>query len=491
MTATMTPTLALLALIFGMVLGGLYFRLHFRARTMGATQQLQSDYERRIAVLDERLATKEQHITTALEEIAVLKEENAALQKSITTLKVDYSSLETALKKEQKAAEEKFALLHEARSNLSDAFKALSSEALKSNNQMFLEVAKSTFEKLRESADGDLLKRQTAIDQIIKPVQEGLNKFDEKIQNLEKARIGAYEGLNQQVKSLIDSQHQLRSETTNLVNALRTPQARGRWGEIQLKRVVEMAGMLSHCDFNEQPVVTSEEKTLRPDLIVNLPGGKTLVVDAKVPLSSYLDGIESHDEITKQTKNKEHARRIREHISELSRKSYWEQFPHAPEFVVLFLPGEAFFSAALQEDPSLIELGVEQRVIIATPTTLIALLKAVAYGWKQENLAENAKKISDLGKELYKRIADMTQHFAHLGSNLRKAVESYNKTVGTLESRVLVSVRRFQELKISEADASINAVPPIDNITRELQAQEMTYPENTLPASKDIDRTSN
>ncbi len=470
----MTVEIAIIVFLLGIATGGLYFRLHYKAKSTEASQALRADYERQIAVLNERVGTKDQVISASSDETRSLKKQVESLQQLSTDLKIKHSSLETTLHKEQVAAEEKLAILNEAKTQLSDAFKALSAEALKSNNQMFLEVAKSTFEKLQEGADSNLVKRQQAIHELVNPVKESLEKFDTKIQSLEKARIGAYEGLNQQVKSLLESQVQLRSETTQLVNALRTPQVRGRWGEIQLKRVVEMAGMLNHCDFKEQTVVSSDDGCLRPDMIINLPGGKTLVVDAKVPLSSYLDSIESKDEEIKATKLQEHARRIREHIRELSRKSYWEQFTNAPEFVVLFLPGEAFFSAALQEDPSLIEQGVNQQVIIATPTTLIALLKAVAYGWKQENLAENSKKIGDLGRELYKRIVDMGSHFTHLGSSLRKAVESYNKTVGSLESRVLVSARRFQALKVAGPDESIESLPPIDSQTRNLQAPEIT-----------------
>ncbi|MFQ5588393.1 MAG: DNA recombination protein RmuC [Nitrospiria bacterium] len=466
----MAMTLPLFVAFFaGLLLGGLLFYLYFRSNA----SRLKSGYERENAILDERLAAKGQKAADAAAEISALKTQNTTLEKDLTALKIERSTLETVLQKDQKAAAEKLAVLNEARTQLSDAFKALSAEALKSNNQMFLEIARATFDKLREGAASDLSKRQTAIDQMVKPIREGLNQFDLKIQSLEKARVGAYEGLNQQVKSLIESQHQLRSETINLVNALRTPQVRGRWGEIQLKRVVEMAGMLNHCDFKEQPTVSNEDAALRPDMIVNLPGGKTLVVDAKVPLSAYLDGMAVDDETAKRKNQQEHARRIREHIAQLSRKSYWAQFPHAPEFVILFLPGEAFYSAALQEDPSLIEQGVDQRVIIATPTTLIALLKAVAYGWKQETLAENSKKIGDLGKEIYKRIADLSGHFTQLGGNLRKAVESYNRSVGTLESRVLVSARRFEDLKVSEAKEAIRPIPPVEQTTRDLQAPEM------------------
>lgn len=480
MNITVIVALAICFLILGIALGGFYFR----AKGSENTQRLRSDFEQQIAVLNERLGTREQSLTVASTEITTFKTETASLQKDLTALKVDRASLEMRLEKEQKTAGEKLAILNEAKNNLSDAFKALSADALKSNNQIFLEIAKTNFDKLKEGAEQDLAKRQEAIDQVVKPVREGLEKFDQKIQALEKARVGAYEGLNQQVKSLIDSQHQLRSETTNLVNALRTPQVRGRWGEIQLKRVVEIAGMLSHCDFKEQPVVGSEDGRLRPDMVVNLPGGKSIVVDAKVPLTAYLDGMEATDEAVMQAKRKEHARRVREHITELSRKAYWEQFSPAPEFVVLFLAGEAFFSAALQEDPSLIEMGVAQRVIIATPTTLIALLKAVSYGWQQEDLAENSKKIGVLGKELYKRIVDMSSHFVSLGGNLKKAVESYNKTLGSFESRVLVTARRFEDLKMADAKKPLNILPPIDNVTRILQVPELNAGDDIETESK-------
>ena len=274
------------------------------------------------------------------------------------------------------------------------------------------------------------------------------------------------------MRSLIDTQARLKETTGNLVQALGTPRVRGRWGEIQLKRVVELAGMLDHCDFFEQRSVTTEDGRLRPDLLIRLPGNRNIVVDAKAPLSAYLEAIEETDETLRQIKLTNHARLIRDHIAALSKKAYWEQFDPTPEFVFLFLPNETFFSAALQVDPSLIELGAEQRVILATPTTLIALLKAVAFGWRQERLAENAKQIAELGKELYKRISDMTDHLSDVGQKLHKAVESYNKAVGSLETRVMVSARRFRELHVGTEQEEIPVLSQIEATPRALTLPE-------------------
>jgi len=371
----------------------------------------------------------------------------AQQQRTILDVTREKEGLAATIDSERKGFEEKLKLLQEAKTALSDAFNALSANALRSNSEEFLKLAQAS----------------------VAPIKEALGKFDSKIQALEVAREGAYQGLIQQVSQLLDTGKQLRSETSNLVQALRSPVTRGQWGEIQLRRVVEMAGMLNYCDFVEQETVKTESGTLRPDLIIKLPAGKTIVVDAKAPVASYLDAMAVADEGGRKLKLQAFARLVRDRVGELGRKSYWDQFDHTPELVVMFLPGDHFYSAALQEDPSLLEFGVEQRVLVATPVNLIGLLRAIAFGWRQESIAVNAQEISELGAELYKRISDLGGHWIELGRNLSRTVEAFNSAVGSLESRVLVSARRFRELGAASSSMEIDVAEPVEKTVRPLK----------------------
>jgi len=400
-------------------------------------------------------------------ELTVAKAELARLLADQRELVAARARLESALDLERKASAEKIDLLTRAGADLQNAFKALAADALRNNSSSFLQLAQEKLMRFQSEAKGDLDARQKAVADLVAPVRDSLSKMDAQIQEIEKARIDAYGGLRQQVDSLLSAQKDLRSETGNLVRALRTPNVRGRWGEIQLRRVVEIAGMLPYCDFAEQETITTEAGRMRPDLVVNLPGGKTVVVDAKTPLQAFLDAFETTDEDARRACLAAHARQVRDHIDTLSGKKYWEQFEATPEFVVMFLPGETFFSAALEQDTGLIEHGVLNKVIPASPTTLIALLKAVAYGWNQEKLARNAHEISALGRELHDRLRNLTGHITNVGANLDRAVESYNKAVGSLESRVLVSARKFTELGTSVAE-DIPELEPIETSARAL-----------------------
>lgn len=345
---------------------------------------------------------------------------------------------------------------------LSARFDALAADALRKNNETFLELA-----------SGRLGQKEQAVEQLVAPIRESLKQVDGKIQQLEVARQGAYSELRTQVAQLAQAQQELRSETGNLVGALRDrPNVRGRWGEIQLKRVVEMAGMVEHCDFETQKHVPTEEGRLRPDLVVSLPGGKSVVVDAKFAGQAYLESLSSRDDDERRAKLRDHARQVRDHIAKLSAKSYWSQFDQTPEFVVLFIPGETYLSAALEQDAALIEDGVNQQVILATPTTLIALLRAVAYGWRQETIAESARQISDLGRELYSRLGTFTEHMAKAGRGLESAIRSYNEAVGSLETRVLPSARKFKEHGVAPA-AELAELEVVDRSIRPVTAAEL------------------
>jgi DNA recombination protein RmuC len=356
-----------------------------------------------------------------------------------------------------------------------DTFRALSDEALKSNNDAFLALAETKLGEVRASAAADIDQRKTAIEHLLEPMARTLSEVDRELKDSERRRIESSAQLLQRIASLDTAGQDLRNQTGKLVDALKRPGVRGRWGELQLKRVVELAGMVRHCDFLEQHTVTDGDgdRRMRPDVIVRLPGGKHVVIDAKAPLDAYLRALDAPDETSRQALLCEHARQVRAHVSQLATKGYAAHVQPSPDFVVMFLPGEMFFSAALEHDPGLIEFGVEQHVVPASPTTLIALLRAVAYGWQQEAMEENARKISDLGRQLYEAVRVLGGHFDDLGSRMKSSLEAYNKAVGSLEGNVLVKARKFKELQAANVE-DIPALEPVDRVPRMLQARELT-----------------
>jgi DNA recombination protein RmuC len=403
------------------------------------------------------------------------------LREELSTESETRIKAETEKEEMRQRLDEEKRLLSEAKEKLTDTFKALAATSLDTSNKAFLELAKATFEKVLAEAKGDLGTRQEAIKGLVSPLAESLQKFDEHVRTLEKSRQQAYSTLESHLKGLTATQDKLQKETSNLVTALKAPQIRGRWGEMTLKRVVELAGMSEHCDFTEQVTVSLEEGRIRPDLIVHLPAEREIVVDAKVSLEAYLEALSADSEQKRQEALQRHVSQIRAHMVTLSGKNYWEQFSKAPEFVVMFIPGESFFAAAVDIDHGLIEDGMKKRVVLATPTTLIALLHAVAFGWRQELIAKNAQEISDLGKQLYDRMATLVEHIANIGSGLEKANSSYNSAVGSIESRVLPAARKFKELGVTSGD-EIQPIEPIAIQPRMIDAPEL---KKQIPGKED------
>ena len=437
-------------------------------------QRAEEETERRVAA-EQSVSLLEQRTAELVQEVKTRDARLAELTRSLTESEALVSRLQTRIEEQEKSFERQRVLLEEAERKLSDTFKALSSDALKSNNAAFVELAKATFETLQEQAKGDLDKRTRAVDELVKPLKESLEKVNTHIQAVEKERTSAYASLTEQVKAMQEAQLQLQKETGNLVRALSKSGVRGRWGEIQLRRVVEMAGMVPYCDFEEQVGVETDGGRLRPDMVIKLPNRKSIVVDSKAPMEAYLESLEAPDEAARRECLQRHARQVRNHLSQLGSKEYAAHLEHSPEFVVLFLPGEMLFSAALEAEPALIEEGVRNNIILATPTTLIALLRAVAYGWRQEQVAENALKISALGKEMYGRIGLLADHLNTLGKHLDQTVRSYNRAAGSFESRFRVAARRFHELGAATG-AEIAPITVVESSAREITGTERSMP---------------
>jgi len=420
---------------------------------------------RRLHVERARHARREQELQVALGES----------QAGLAALREQLVEARTLLESERSNAKEKLALLEGARERLAEVFKGLSADALSDNNRLFLELAGAKLEKFQQGARYDLEQRQVAITHLLKPMQVSLEKFQQQVGALEKEREGAYQGLSARIQSLLSMGERLRSETDKLSGALSAPTVRGRWGELQLRRTVELAGMQQHCDFDVQLKLPAGERGrhLRPDLVVHFPGGGRVAVDAKVPMDAYLRASDEQDEDRRRELLEEHARRVRGHVRALAKKAYWEQLRPTPDFVVMYLPGEAFYLAALEHDPELLVAGVEQRVFLVGPTALIALLNAVAHAWQEHRLAHNAEQISVLGRELYERIASLAGHWSQLGKHLERTVDSYNKAVGSLEQRVLVSARRFNQLGVTAPGKEVVAPASLETVPRRLQASEL------------------
>jgi DNA recombination protein RmuC len=380
--------------------------------------------------------------------------------------------LEAELQAERRNASEKLTLLNDAETKLRDAFAALSSDALRKNNQSFLDLARTSLAEFQQTARMDLDGRHKAIEELVHPLKETLTKVGGKLEEVEKNRVGTQSALTEQLRTLHQSQHALQVETGRLVQALRSPNVRGQWGELQLRRVVEAAGMLEYCDFDLKESVDADGSRLTPDMIVRLPGGRNVVVDAKAPSSAYLDAIESEDETMRAGKLRDHARQVRDHVVRLGNKTYWQHFQPTPDLVIMFVPGETLLSVALQSDPGLLEFSLGRNVMLASPLTLMALLRAVAFGWQQEKIARNAQEISDLGRQLYDRIRVMAEHFEEVARGLTRSVDAYNRAIGSLESRVLVTARRLKEKGIP-APEELPELEVIDHTARALGAPEL------------------
>ena len=432
-----------------------------------ATSRARRQYAARLQDLDRRLAAQEGSGATVREELQRGREIIERLQTELRAVAVEKADAEARASESRAGLEEQKRLVEESKARLTEAFRALAADALKSSNEDFLRLAEQRFKTLTQEAAGELEARKTAVGTLVQPLQQALAAYQQEARALEEKRLREISGVGRQLTEVAQAQTALQRETSNLVNALRAPQVRGRWGEIALRKTAELAGMTKHCDFSEQESVQVEGGRLRPDMIVHLPAKRDIVVDAKVALNAYLEALEAPSPEQREAALGRHAQQVRMHVRRLASKEYWNQFPQAPDFVVLFIPGEAFCAAAMERDPDLLQDALASQVLIATPTTFIGLLLTAAYGWRQEQVAENAQRISELGRQVHERLAILVEHFAVVGKSLEKSVEAYNRAVGSLETRVLPAARRFPELD-SGSGKPIPGLDPIGQTPRVL-----------------------
>ena len=472
-----TIVFLIIGLAIGIFIGYLLYRSNYQKGFLESKQESEAtiaNFNNEITGLKTQLAASNERNNEIIKLEGKTTQLETEIKEKLEELRImssRISSLEKELEEVKKQDAEKLDVYQQAEEKMKDAFNAMSSAALQSNNDNFIKSAKALFEQYNHNFESNFDNRKKEIENFVTPLKESLTSFDTFVKDIEKERNKGYGELREQLQSLKESQSQLQTETKNLVTALRKPQVRGRWGEIQLKRVVEMAGMLNYCDFYEQQTFNVEDgANIRPDMIIRLPNDRNIAVDSKVSLEAYLSAIETQNPDEKETFLGNHARQLKEHLKKLSSKSYQNSIGLTPEFTVCFLPGEIYFYAALEKDPSLIEFGVQNNVIIATPTTLISLLKAVAYGWKQEQITKSAYQISELGKELYSRINKFVEHMINIGKGLDNATKNYNMAVGSLEHKVLPQARKFSEMGATKSDELIPDVIEIETSIRELKA---------------------
>jgi DNA recombination protein RmuC len=449
---------ALAALVVGAGIGWLVRR---QSKGGGAEADLRS-FENRLSASDARIDELRHQLEESDREKNEIQEKLSAAEKARAT--AEATTVET-----QKNLAEQRTLLDEAKAKLSETFKSLASDALAHSNRGFLTLAEEKFKALKDEAATDLDVRKTKIQELVDPLKKALDEYQKEAKELEAKRLKEISTVGEQLRSVAETQASLQQETSKLVNALRSPQVRGRWGEIALRKTAELAGMTEHCDFIEQESVSTEDGRLRPDMVVKLPAGREVVVDSKVPLGGFMDALECTSDDERKACLVRHATQLKSHVQKLSSKEYWNQFPTAPEFVVLFIPNDSFLAAAAEQDPALVESALQKQVVIATPTTFIALLRAIAFGWRQEAMTRNAIEISKLGRDLSDRLATLTAHLSQVGKSIERTVQSYNKAVGSLETRVIPSARRFKELGV-EGKKKLEQVDPVDHVPRQLAA---------------------